>query len=1033
VKYSTAVPVGQGASGEVLKAWDPHLERFVALKLLRSDDPAQVARMQREARLQAKLSHPNIADVYEVGELDGRPYIAMQLVEGLPLDQALGIEPLERRVRVLATIARAVHAAHEEGLVHRDLKPGNLLVERDGEGALVPYVLDFGIAREEAAAGQTETGQMIGTPGYLSPEQARGETTRLDRRSDVFALGVVIYEVVTGARAFAAASAVESLLLVLDGEPPRPRSVVPSLPRDLETVVLKCLEKDPARRYGSARELADDLERFLRGEPVTARATGRLERLLLRARRHPAATAAIASVALALLALGGTAVQARRGAAERAAAAQRFGERVARVESWMRFAQLAPLHDRRPDVRRVGVEMERLREEIGELGEPARAVGLYALGRAHLALDEGDRAVPLLEEGWGAGHRTPEAALALGRAYAGLLRAELQAISRLAEPETRQARLRRAQATLRDPARRYLVAARGAEGVPASYVAGLLALVEGDHRKALAMAQAVTAELSWLHEGWALAGDVWLAEAQAAFWKPDLAAAGRAVEAADAAYARAVAVGRSDAAAHAARCAAANLGLDVALESGATPEPRLLDPVRTACAPVRVIDAGDVRGQELLARAHWRLAQFQMRRGRDPLPLLAEAVRLAEDGLAARSSHPGLAHQLGMAHQVAGTHLGQLLAPEAAARLDAAVAALSLAARVRPGDGELWKALGDTYQRRANYLLNHDGDALPDLLAARDAYRRAADTPDFPAERLLSSRGNLATETAMARLLRGQDAAPDLAEALELLGRARTELPWQASADNNLGLAYWTRARWEEVRGGDPTPWYERAYASYGAVLAREPDRTSSRVPMVAAAADHLRWLLRQGRGVDVVLASSERHLARLPDSEALDRAYFRADLENVRARDLMRRGGDPAAALRRAEAAGHEYLRLSEGDAWGFVPVAETFRIRAERALAAEDCRTASAAATAGLALAEQATEANPRLVVALVHRAALQHALSQCTAGPGGEERAAQARASLAAALALQPVLADPLREQLGVSPREVAAPRPVASGTR
>jgi eukaryotic-like serine/threonine-protein kinase len=1032
MKYATAVPLGAGASGEVLKAWDPRLERFVALKLLRSDDPELVARMQREARLQAKLSHPNIADVYEVGELDGRPYIAMQLVDGLPLDRALAEEPLERRVRVMVTIARAVHEAHELGLVHRDLKPGNLLVERGEDGGLTPFVLDFGIAREAAIAGQTETGQMIGTPGYLSPEQARGETTRLDRRSDVFALGVLLYEVLTGARAFAAESAVESLLLVIDGDPPRPRTVSPTLPRDLETIVLKCLEKDPGRRYGSARELADDLDRFLHGEPVAARSAGRLERLARRARRHPVASGLGAAAVLALLVLGGAAIEARRGAAERAEAAQRFGERVARMESWMRFARLSPSHDLGRDVERVRGEMARLRAEMDSLGAPARAAGSYALGRAHLALDENERAVRLLEEAWDAGHRTSDTALALGRAYANLFRRELQAINRLAEPELRKARLEAAQESLRNPARRFLAAVREPEGTTSEYVHGLLAFLEGDRAAALAAAGRVAAERPWFYEAWVLAGDALATEAEGLYWAADLLAAERSVSAAQNAYRRAADIGRSDAGVHASRCATASLAVDIALDSGSPPEAPLFQSVRGPCTAVTAIDPRDVRPLETMARTSWRLGQFQMRRGQDPRESFAVAVELAERGLRLAPGNPDLAHQLGMAHQLAGHFHSEQSSEDPLPHFAAAIEALSLATRVRPAEGPLWKALGDAHQRRGFHLRDIGGDQLPDLMAAGDAYRRAADTPDFPAQRLLSSRGSLATETAWAKLLRGEDAAADLDEALALLERARAELPWRAAIDTNLGLAYWTRARFEEVRGGDPVPWYERAYRSYEQVLAREPDRSWARVPLVGAQEDHLRYLLRRGESLDALLAASDRHLALLPASEALDQAYFRATVENLRARAAMRRGASPAPALLRAEAAGRERLRLGGGDAEDFVPLLESARIRVEWSTGRDACDQARAAAASGAELAAQALAVSQRQPLVLAHRAGIERALAACSTGAEAQRQLARARASLVAAIAIQPVLLDPLREELGL-PFVQPVPGDPATGAR
>ncbi|HSM52545.1 MAG TPA: serine/threonine-protein kinase, partial [Thermoanaerobaculia bacterium] len=202
MRHEGAVRIGAGGMGEVFKAWDPDLERWVALKYLRHDDPELVERLQHEARAQARVIHPGVCRVYEVGSEDGRPFIAMEYVDGVPLDEAAVAMTLEEKVLAVRRVAEAVQAAHAAGLVHRDLKPGNILVARGEDGELRPYVLDFGIAREQEITGLTVTGQILGTPGYLSPEQARGETSSVDRRTDVWSLGVVLYELVAGCLPF---------------------------------------------------------------------------------------------------------------------------------------------------------------------------------------------------------------------------------------------------------------------------------------------------------------------------------------------------------------------------------------------------------------------------------------------------------------------------------------------------------------------------------------------------------------------------------------------------------------------------------------------------------------------------------------------------------------------------------------------------------------------------------------------------------------------------------------------------------------
>jgi serine/threonine-protein kinase len=302
MKHETAVPIGAGGMGEVFKAWDPDLERHVAFKYLKHDDPVLVERLLREARAQARVDHPSVCKVYEVGSDDGRPYIAMEFVDGRPLDEAARGLSTEQKVLLVKKVADAVQAAHSAGLIHRDLKPANILVvDRGGEPH--PYVLDFGIARLDEVAGLTITGQVMGTPGYLSPEQAHGDLAAIDRRTDVFSLGVILYELLGDARPFLGESSVEVLLQLIEAEPEPLRKLSPGVPRDLETVVMTCLEKDPERRYPSARALADDLGRFIDGEPVEARPIGLRERLVRRARKHPLTTGALAVAAVALIAL----------------------------------------------------------------------------------------------------------------------------------------------------------------------------------------------------------------------------------------------------------------------------------------------------------------------------------------------------------------------------------------------------------------------------------------------------------------------------------------------------------------------------------------------------------------------------------------------------------------------------------------------------------------------------------------------------------------------------------------------------------
>ncbi|MFP2933912.1 serine/threonine-protein kinase, partial [Pyxidicoccus sp. 3LG] len=338
----------RGGMGLVFLAYDPLLRRNVALKFVRGGDPELARRFLSEARAQARVRHERVCEVYEVGEVRGRGYIAMRYVDGQTLGQLAGSLTLEQKVLALRQAAEGVHAAHRAGLIHRDIKPGNILVERTEDGGLAPFVMDFGLAREGRDEGVGHN-VVLGTPHYMAPEQARGEVSRLDRRVDVYALGATLYFLLTGRPPFDGNTEHELITRLQAEEPRPPRSLDADIPEDLEAIVLKCLEKERPARYDSARALVEDLERFLEGEPVLAR-RGVGYRLRKKARKHRVAlVAGAAALTVVTLAVGQT-VRARSEVAERERLASRFTERVERIESSARYSgAVAPArHPRRP-------------------------------------------------------------------------------------------------------------------------------------------------------------------------------------------------------------------------------------------------------------------------------------------------------------------------------------------------------------------------------------------------------------------------------------------------------------------------------------------------------------------------------------------------------------------------------------------------------------------------------------------------------------------------------------------------------------
>jgi serine/threonine-protein kinase len=308
--YEVLEELGRGGMGVVYRAQQTTLKRLVALKMVLGHnllEPEEIDRFHTEAEVLARLHHPNIVQIYELGQFDGQPYYSMELVRGGSLARRLEGNPLPPRQagKLLEVLARAMHVAHQQGIIHRDLKPSNILLAGGLDtpvGQCVPKITDFGLAKRLDVRGSvTPSGLPLGTPSYMAPEQAEGRNREIGPRVDIYGLGTILYEALTGQPPFKAATLLETLEQVCSREPTFPPHTVSRVPRDLETICLKCLEKESSKRYTSALEMAEDLRRYLAGEPIAARPSGPWERVGRWARRRPAVALLLGMSAVVLV------------------------------------------------------------------------------------------------------------------------------------------------------------------------------------------------------------------------------------------------------------------------------------------------------------------------------------------------------------------------------------------------------------------------------------------------------------------------------------------------------------------------------------------------------------------------------------------------------------------------------------------------------------------------------------------------------------------------------------------------------------
>jgi eukaryotic-like serine/threonine-protein kinase len=922
--YKVEVLLGEGGMGRVYKAFDPKLNRYVALKFIRSDDEILKKRFVREAKAQAQIEHDNVCKIYETGEVNGNPYIAMQLIQGEILPKILAELSIEQKVLIMNKIADAVQQAHRIGIIHRDIKPSNIMVERKEDGFYRPFIMDFGIAREISDPGITATDVVVGTPSFMAPEQMTDHG--VDRRTDVYGLGATMYYVFSGQPPFKGSGM--EILTKLSSEDPLPLSKTAStIPSDIDVIVSKCLEKDPSRRYDSAKALSDDLKRYLDGEPILAKPASLNYRIRKKISKHKSVAAILAITSVIVLALGIFSMFSYWRASNQVKIARQFSQSVESMDWIMRVAYMSPLHDIRKEKNQVRKQMDEIQNMMNRSGSAAIGPGNFALGRGYLALQNYDQARVHLQKAWDAGYQSKEVANALGITLGGLYKDQLSEVNRIKDQETRKKKLLAIENEYRNPAVRYLKQSSGLSTRSQDYGEALLAYYEKNWDTALRLSRSSIENIPWLYEAKILEGDVFEQLGEQASQEGNFDLAKKNLKASAESYGKAEEISRSNLELFKNECTLfrALMAAEAATGGDTNKDYQLSSDY---CKKATIVDPEDASAYELSARTQWRFGETEYLAGNDPTVPFRSAIEFGRQALKLSPENARTYLTLGTAHAYLGDYEADS-GKDPTENIKQAIQALELSVQKDSTSAVAYAMLGHTYLSKAAAIGNGEASKAP-LQKAIDCYKKALEISPlhFGAQ---SNVANAYTSLGLIEKENGRNPTEYFQQAIQNFEKALKINPNYWLIHTNLASAYAEVISYGLDHGKDPTSYIDKALMECEKGEKLKPGTPHAGINAASAHLYHAQYLLAQNKDPLSFTKKAEERLTPLIGVHFVEVFIGLSDAKRIEAQYVLQKNQSPEPALKKSMEYLNEALKINPTNQQVFKNMARLELIRAD------------------------------------------------------------------------------------------------------